>query len=113
MKSKAKYKYHKLIYFPTDDLECSGKDYCEYTADCWLIGVLPAQEIDYSKDCNERAVIALGDGVVKVVPLSSVRITDECYFTVPEQEHLIAKYAIDENGYPTGENLLAREEGNK
>lgn len=113
MKIKAKYKYHKLIYFPIDDLEYSGKEYYEYIADCWLIGVLPAQEIDYSKDCNERAVIVLGDGVVKVVPLSSVLITDECYFTAPEQEHLIAKYAIDENGYLTGENLLTREEGDK
>lgn len=96
MKIKAKYKYHKLIYFPTDDLECWGKDYREYTADCWLIGVLPAQEIDYSKDCNERAVIALGDGVVKVVPLNSVRITDESYFTAPEEERLIARFGPDD-----------------
>lgn len=92
MKIKAKYKYHKLIYFSNDDLEYSGKDYYEYIADCWLIGVLSAQEIDYSKDCNERAVIALGDGVVKVVPLSSVRITDESYFTAPEEERLIARF---------------------
>lgn len=96
MKIKAKYKYHKLIYFSNDDLECSGKDYCEYTADCWLIVVLPAQEIDYSKDCNERAVIALGDGVVKVVPLNSVRITDESYFTAPEEKRLIARFGPDD-----------------
>lgn len=31
MKIKAKHKYHKLIYFSNDDLECSGKDYYEYT----------------------------------------------------------------------------------
>lgn len=96
MKIKAKYKYHKMIYFSSDDLECSGKDYYEYIADCWLIGVLPAQEIDYSKDCNERAVIVLGDGVVKVVPLNSVRITDESYFTAPEEERLIARFGPDD-----------------
>lgn len=96
MKIKAEYKYHKLIYFPTDDLEYSGKEYYEYIADCWLIGVLPAQEIDYSKDCNERAVIVLGDGVVKVVPLNSVRITDESYFTAPEEERLIARFGPDD-----------------
>lgn len=96
MKIKAKYKYHKLIYFPNDDLECWGKDYYEYTADCWLIGVLPAQEIDYSKDCNERAVIALGDGEIQAVPLSAVRITDESYFTAPKEERLIARFDPDD-----------------
>lgn len=96
MKIKAKYKYRKLIPFFNDGLECSGQDYYEYTADCWLIGVLPAQEIDYSKDCNERAVIVLDNGEIKVVPLSSVRITDESYFTAPAEERLIARFGPDD-----------------
>lgn len=97
MKIRAKYKFHNLVpFFNEFNLTDSGQDYDEYFTDCWLIGVLPAQEIDYSKDCNERAVIVLGDGVVKVVPLSSVRITDESYFTAPEEERLIARFGPDD-----------------
>lgn len=110
MKIKAKYRdvYHNRTYGTYKGTQGSIDCY-ERSADCWLIGVTINQNL-----CKpEQAIIALGDGVVKVVPLSSVLITDECYFTAPEQEHLIAKYAIDENGYPTGENLLAREEEDK
>lgn len=110
MKIKAKYRdvYHNHTYGNYKGTQGSI-DYYERSADCWLIGVTINQNLYTS----EQAIIALGDGVVKVVPLSSVSITDECYFTAPEQEHLIAKYAIDENGYPTGENLLVQEEEDK
>ena len=111
MKIKGKYRdtYRVRTFKRIGESLQSVEEHYERSADCWLIGVTINQNL-----CKpEQAIIALGDGVVKVVPLSSVLITDECYFTAPEQEHLIAKYAIDENGYPTGENLLAREEEDK
>lgn len=111
MKIKGKYRdtYRVRTFERIGESLQSVEEHYERSAECWLIGVT----IDQKLYTSEQAIIALGDGVVKVVPLSSVRITDECYFTAPEQEHLIAKYAIDENGYPTGENLLAREEEDK
>lgn len=109
MKIRAKYKFHNFVpFFNEFNLTDSGQDYDEYFTDCWLIGVLPAKTNDYN-DEHARAVISLGDGEVQVVPLSAVRITDESYFTAPAQERLIAKYAIDDNGYVTGENILGKE----
>lgn len=106
MKIKAKYRdvYHNHHY-STFKGEQGSIDCYERSADCWLIGVTINQNL-----CKpELAIVAWGNGEIQAVPLSAVRITDESYFTAPEQEHLIAKYAIAENGYPTGENLLARE----
>lgn len=106
MKIKAKYRdvYHNHTYGNYKGTQGSI-DYYERSADCWLIGVTINQNL-----CKpELAVISLGDGEVQVVPLSAVRITDESYFTAPAQERLIAKYAIDDNGYVTGENILGKE----
>lgn len=107
MKIKAKYRdvYRVRTYGRIGkDLQSVEESY-ERSADCWLIGVTINQNL-----CKpELAIIALGDGEVQVVPLSAVRITDESYFTAPAQERLIAKYAIDDNGYVTGENILGKE----
>ena len=106
MKIKAKYRdvYHNHHYRAFQD-EQGSIDYYERSADCWLIGVTINQNL-----CKpELAIIALGDGEIQAVPLSAIRITDESYFTPSAQERLIAKYAIDDNGYVTGENILGKE----
>lgn len=111
MKIKGKYRdtYRVRTFERIGESLQSVEEHYERSAECWLIGVTIDQKL-----CKpELAIVAWGNGEIQAVPLNSVRITDESYFTAPEQEHLIAKYAIDENGYPTGENLLAREEEDK
>lgn len=106
MKIKAKYRdVYNHHTFSTFKGEQGSIDCYERSAECWLIGVTINQNL-----CKpELAIIALGDGEIQAVPLSAVRVTDESYFTAPVEERLIAKYAIDDNGYVTGENILGKE----
>lgn len=74
MKIKGKYRdtYCVRTFERIGESLQSVEEHYERSAECWLIGVT----IDQKLYTSEQAIIALGDGVVKVVPLSSVRITD-------------------------------------